>query len=182
MSKRSHQDDDHVKEDHISQLLVEIIEFILLFLCVRGGRGEEDIENHCMMISRLRKVSRLFSQLIDSSLTLWQKVLSFTRRATVQPPPLVPKGVPEIKAFVLLDNREFKWRQRLVVFGKCCGFGHFIHTRGQTTLDYREVDLGEYLNPNQCVTKNQVQRYDNEVKRYREIIEKMNDLCGYNNQ
>ena len=55
-------------------------------------------------ISQSRKVSRLFSQLVDSSLTLWRKVLSFTRRATIQPPPL--NGVPEIKAFVLLGLQK----------------------------------------------------------------------------
>lgn len=185
MSKRSHQDDNHVKEDHTSQLPVEITEFILLFLCVRGEE-EEDRENHGVMIakeiSRLRKVSHFFSQLVDSSLTLWRKVLGFTRRATIQPPPLMPSGVPEIKAFVLLDNREFNLRTRLVMYGECCEHGHFISERSQCTLDYREVNLGEFRNADR-LSKNQVRWYENNyVDRYRVIVEKMNDLCGYNNQ
>lgn len=182
MGKRLRQEDHASDEEgHTTQLPVEIIELILSFLCVRGE--EEDGENHCVMIakeiSRLRRVNRLFSQLVDSSLTLWRKVLSFTRRATIQPPPLMPNGVPGIKAFVLLDNREFNLRMRLAVYGESYDHGHLISERSQSTLDYREVNLGGYRDPAH-IPKNQVLWYDYDLDKYREIVKKMNDLCGCN--
>lgn len=74
-------------------------------------------------------------------------------------------------------TREFNLRMRLVLYGECCG--HLISERSQSTLDYREVNLGEFRNVDRF-SKNQVRWYENDVDRYRVIVEKMNDLCGYN--
>lgn len=165
-------------------VLDDIIVYIVSFLCVRP-KDERMKEFHIKMItlevSDQRLVCRAFRDAIDAGLTLWQRVLSFTRRSLVEPPPLMPKSVIDIKEFVRLDMEEFHLRMKMAMMAETSRHGRMISSdNAYKMFDYTKAGFGEYRFrlPASAYTELLETVYRSMSEKYDRMIKRMNNLCG----
>lgn len=147
----------------------DVIHHIASFLCV-----SKEIKEDMRAFYRMRGVCHQFQRVIDTSLTFWQIMLSHTRRASIQPPPLMPVSLDAIRAFVPLDYREFTLREKFKIYSSAYHFG-YRPRHEHNELDYTKVVLPRFrrdlysLKGEKC--------YMDRLKKYTRIVKKMNRLC-----
>lgn len=168
-------------EPESPSLVGDIVVIIAKFLCNKE-EGTTDANHTVSMIGNLysmRQIGRLYRDAIDSSDTLWQLALSFTRRATIQPPPIMPKSIEKIRAFVPLDAAEYRLRITLAFHTMANPYGCVIHTRHREQLDYKEVVLQKYRHTEK--TRGFIERkqkwYNSVLRDYKRMVKKMDNLC-----
>lgn len=148
----------------------DVIHHIASFFCV-----SKEIKEDMCAFYRMRSVCHQFQRVIDTSLTFWQIMLSRTRRASIQPPPLMPVSLDAIRAFVPLENREFALRKKFEIYTSAYHFGYRPRDEHKE-LDYTKVVLPGFRgHPFLLGGKN---CYLNRLKKYKRIVKKMNRLCG----
>lgn len=149
----------------------DIIHHIASFLCV-----SKEIKEDMRAFYRMRSVCHQFQRVIDTSLTFWQIMLSHTRRASIQPPPLMPVSLDAIRAFVPLDKRELVLREKFEIYTSAYHFGYRPRDEHKE-LDYTKVVLPRYVRDPYYFTGGK-NCYMNRLKKYRRTVKKMNRLCG----
>lgn len=115
---------------------------------------------------RMIIVCRQFQRVIDTNLILWQKMLSFTRRAAIQAS--MPTEINAIKKFILLDSQEFTMRMELLTYTK---ESLYIYRRN---IAYNELDYTKVIIPR---LQQDEKWLDNRLKKYKTMVKKMNRLC-----
>lgn len=169
------------QESASPSLIGDIVVIIARFLCTKK-EGVTDVNHIASMMGnlhRMRQLCRLYRDAIDSSTTLWQLVLSFTRRANIQPPPLMPKSIEAIKAFVPLDAAEYQTRIMLALHTMVNDYGCLIDRSHREQLDYKRVVLQKYRHGERTrgYTKRKQKWYNSLLRDYRRMIKRMDNLC-----
>lgn len=148
----------------------DIIHHIASFLCI-----SKEIKEDMRAFYRMRSVCHQFQRVIDTSLTFWQIMLSRTRRASIQPPPLMPVSLDAIRAFVPLDNREFTLRKKFEIYTPSYHFG-YRPRHEHKELDYTKVALPRFQMGSHSLKVEKC--YMSRIKKYMRIVKKMDRLCG----
>lgn len=162
-------------------LVGDMVVIIAKFLCTKE-EGVSDANHIASMTSnlhRMRQLCRLYRDAIDSDDTLWQLVLSFTRRAMIQPSPCMPKSIDKIRAFVPLDATEYRLRIMLTFHTMVNDYGCIIEARHRDQLDYNRVVLQRYRHSEK--TRGFIERkqewYNSVLRNYKRTVKKMDNLC-----
>ena len=177
MSKRARPSSDVESPSLVGDTIVVIARF----LCIQE-EGKSDA-NHIVSMTnnlhRMRQLCRLYRDAIDSSDTLWQLVLSFTRRATIQPPSCMPKSIEKIRAFVPLDAAEYRLRIMLTFHTMVNDYGCIIDARNREQLDYNRVVLQRYRHSEKKrgFIERKQKWYNSVLRDYKRTIKKMDSLC-----
>lgn len=160
-------------------LIDELIVEIALFLCIKQKEAPTCVEA-LRNINYMRGACRQFRDAIDASHTLWVRMMSLTRRASIQPPPLLPCHPKTMRVFVPLDIREYMLRQDILVRGPLSMYSSWFSTK-HIELDYTQVKIKNYrigMIPKDLY-KGRVREWDeNRRKVYKKTVKKMNRLCG----
>jgi hypothetical protein len=154
-------------------LIDDVIHHIASFLCVKTVIKEDAILCH---FYRMRGVCRQFQRVIDTSLTLWQMMLSFTRRASIKPPPQMPMSLDAIREFVPLDNQEFTIRKQLMTY-TCESMYSYRAIIAHNELDYTKVVIPRFR-MDLFASKRREEWCENRLQKYKKTVKKMNHLCG----
>lgn len=151
----------------------ELVVHILCQICTSQVNGK----TNAMNVSQLRGVNRTFRCEIDTSLLLWRFMMSFTRRAMIEPPVPIPVNtINEMREFIILDSDEFVLREYLFVSGPREEIGWFIEVGDPLTFDYREVFIGVRLCPG--ITLEADYKCEKDINKHRGMIIRLNHLLG----
>ena len=153
----------------------ELVVHILCQVCTSQVNGK----TNAMNVSQVRGVNHTFRDEIDTSLLLWRFIMRYTRRAMIEPPvPMPIKTISEIKEFIILDSEEITLRDYLFsTIRKEGNASHFIGLGDPYTLDYRGVIIVNrtFWTPHD----HRENQYKGDIHIYKEMVIKLNRLCGY---